>query len=540
MAKIINSLNLDLNDIAASGENRVFSVEGDVGAIFSLEIKNEDNKYYNFSTETFTTAKARLKQVKIGGSGEYSGTIKFPSVGDDDQYDIYLWAESAYDTQHSGFVEVRFADGSLDINSSTGSNSNLLQKVIYQFDDVVVTLSAVAPGTTRGTTAFTSMALSTDTLTVGRGTNSGKQAFSVAVTAATDKTFQISRQPTADDITAWTLAVFGDPVLIPGEDIWGGEVRSTDTTNGAVESGTTITMDAAVASKMKADDRVTGTGIPSTSTVTVSSLSGTNTFVASEAITIGDEVTLTFTPPAYYRYSVAAASSIHKLASGMVFVDSDNPTVSLTTIAPYKGTSTYTTEVLTADGDITKKTNVTTDIIVPALDPAGNKPTISNGLVTKQLGNITFDKQLWKDVDDTNNKYFYAYGPDTVRKIHNVGIKLTDLKVTLTEVTTTTTAAVNNSTTIPVAERKGTVVNVSTISGIGIDSSVANPTVASATDEGAGNWTASAAQTLEEGVTLTIGGTGKVATITGNIEFINVDAASFTVYFDVEKFLTAS
>jgi hypothetical protein len=299
-------------------------------------------------------------------------------------------------------------------------------------------------------------------------------------------------------------------------------------------------MDAAVASKMKADDRVTGTGIPSTSTVTVSSLSGTNTFVASEAITIGDEVTLTFTPPAYYRYSVAAASSIHKLASGMVFVDSDNPTVSLTTIAPYKGTSTYTTEVLTADGDITKKTNVTTDIIVPALDPAGNKPTISNGLVTKQLGNITFDKQLWKDVDDTNNKYFYAYGPDTVRKIHNVGIKLTDLKVTLTEVTTTTTAAVNNSTTIPVAERKGTVVNVSTISGIGIDSSVANPTVASATDEGAGNWTASAAQTLEEGVTLTVGGSGKTATITGNIEFINMRDATFALYFDVERFLNAS
>ena len=286
MAKIITNLNLDLNDIAASGENRVFSVEGDVGAVFSLEIKNEDNKYYDFSTETFTTAKARLKQVRISGSGEYNGIIKFPSVGDDDQYDIYLWAELAYDTYHSNFKEIRFADGSLDINSSTGSNSNLLQKVIYQFDDVVVTLSAVAPGTTRGTTAFTSMAISTDALTVGRGTNSGKQAFSVAVTAATDKTFQISRQPTADDITAWTLAVFGDPVLISGEDIWGGDVRSTDTTGAAVEASTTVTMDAAVASKMKADDRVTGTGIPSTSVVTVASLDGTYRFVASEVVCI--------------------------------------------------------------------------------------------------------------------------------------------------------------------------------------------------------------------------------------------------------------
>jgi len=87
---------------------------------------------------------------------------------------------------------------------------------------------------------------------------------------------------------------------------------------------------------------------------------------------------------------------------------------------------------------------------------------------------------------------------------------------------------------------KGTVINVSTISGIGIDSSVANPTVASATDEGAGSWTASAAQTLESGVTLTVGGSGKIATITGNIELLNVDDTSFTLYFDVEKFLTAS
>ena len=135
---------------------------------------------------------------------------------------------------------------------------------------------------------------------------------------------------------------------------------------------------------------------------------------------------------------------------------------------------------------------------------------------------------------------FTAYGSGSIKAINNTEIKLTDLKVALTEVTTTTTAAVNNDTVIPVAERKGTVVNVSTISGIGIDSSVANPTVASATDEGAGNWTASAAQTLENGVTLTVGGSGKTATITGNIEFINMRDTTFSLYFDVERFLNAS
>ena len=66
------------------------------------------------------------------------------------------------------------------------------------------------------------------------------------------------------------------------------------------------------------------------------------------------------------------------------------------------------------------------------------------------------------------------------------------------------------------------------------------PLVTSSTDEGSGNWTASTAQTLERGITLTVGGTSKRAVITGDIEFVNVDSPSFILYFDVEKFLIAS
>ena len=50
----------------------------------------------------------------------------FPSITDNDQYDIYLFAGSAFDTIHADYKEVRFGDGSLDINSSKGSNSSLL------------------------------------------------------------------------------------------------------------------------------------------------------------------------------------------------------------------------------------------------------------------------------------------------------------------------------------------------------------------------------------------------------------------------------
>ena len=58
--------------------------------------------------------------------------------------------------------------------------------------------------------------------------------------------------------------------------------------------------------------------------------------------------------------------------------------------------------------------------------------------------------------------------------------------------------------------------------------------------DGAGDWVLSTPQSLELGTTLTVGGTSRRAVITGNIEFKNVDDASFILYFDLEKFLAAS
>jgi hypothetical protein len=48
MAKIIQNFRIDLSSIAATGATREFKVVGDDGAIFSLEVKNEDGHYYNF------------------------------------------------------------------------------------------------------------------------------------------------------------------------------------------------------------------------------------------------------------------------------------------------------------------------------------------------------------------------------------------------------------------------------------------------------------------------------------------------------------
>jgi len=690
MAKIIKSFKIDLSSIAAAGTIRSFSITGDNGAIFSLEVKNELNEYYNFTTNTFAATHKRLKNKRIDG-GVYTGSITFPAVGDPDQYDIYLYAESMHDTVHAKYSEVRFGDGSIDINSSTGSNSNLLKKVIYQYDDVTITLSAIDPNTAHSATNFSGMSVSTDTITVGRGNTVGKTAFSVGVTTATTKALQINRQPIASDLAAYATVLFGSGVKIPGEDIWTG-AASTDTVDGAVAEGIKVVMDNNVATKMDVGDRITGTATTDTvdgtvtsgvkvvmdnnvatkmavgdritgnaaldaGIVTVAALNpdadNVKEFSMSEAVAIADGVTLTFnselnrkevtvvalnpdtdnvkefsmsdtialhdgmtltfTSAKYYRWSLNSSHSIHKLSPGMKIVDADYSTTD-TVIAPYEDTTTYTTEIHNEDGSIEEVTNTVTNVSIPALDPLGYKPTITNGLVTQQLGYITLADQII-DASSNNSMLFYAYGPDAIKTIHNTEIKLTDLKVELTKPITYTTGAVSDSTTIAVADREGTVQNVSSVSGIGVgvnntdtvdgavaiatkivmDNNVAGhmrvgdivtgvgipnsstvtvaaldpdgdnvkefsvsesvtiadettltfkpqslPVITSSTADGAGSWTVDVAQTLESGAILTVGGTGRTATITGNIEFVNVDDTNFTLRFDVNKFLTAS
>ena len=89
---------------------------------------------------------------------------------------------------------------------------------------------------------------------------------------------------------------------------------------------------------------------------------------------------------------------------------------------------------------------------------------------------------------------------------------------------------------------------VTTVSGLGINASLADPTVTSrSVTSGAGDLTLSTAQTLESGVTLTLAGAGQTVTITGDIEIIKSPADAIpsgttlrTLYFDVEKFLSVA
>ena len=142
--KVIKSFILDTKNIRQNGEGRRLSVLGDDDAVFSLEVKSGSN-YYNFQTNLFQANRTRLDNVSIS-NGLFNVNVIFPSVSSGAKYDIYLTAEG--NTKHTDYKEARFSDGSMDINSTEGSNSRLVQKVIYQTLDVTMTISHYSPNST--------------------------------------------------------------------------------------------------------------------------------------------------------------------------------------------------------------------------------------------------------------------------------------------------------------------------------------------------------------------------------------------------------
>ena len=600
--KVIKEFDLDLSALKASKSARQFSIIGENGAIFSLEVKNEDNYYYNFVTRVFQSGKSGLYDEVIYKKS-YSGEIFFPTVTDNDQYDIYLYAQPVT-TEHAEFAEVRFEDGSLDINSSTGSNSLLITKVIYQYVDQTLTISPYSIG---GTIEVASVV--SDTVTLSRGLTVNKQAFSIACSVSTAaKCYRIIKQPVSNDVIAFVEPEVGSaPITIAGENIYpaataafiGDDVNgaitsgaiveidadvagnvvigdkittpvTTDTVNGARDtSAVAVTMDAAVATKMAVGDQVTGNAALDAGIFTVASLDSTNVFSISSAVAIADGVTLTFSskinrslttvlnldpsgeakqftmsqdikfrdnaPLSFFNqmnYQWPIDNFVHVLKQGMSIVPGTNITAE-SSIKPYKET---VTEFLG-----TKKQKIIVKKKVEAVRTLALKPVITRGDISTQAGAVVFDKQQVLALSGDTLK-IGGYGRKEILRLYGYDVVLSDLAIALTPITTTTTAASagGSSASVVVASRTGILDDVSTVSGIGINSALANPLVDSGAGAvtGAGTIVLNAVQSLESGITLTFAEAGQTATITGNIEVLKAGTANQTLRFDVNKLLS--
>jgi len=289
-------------------------------------------------------------------------------------------------------------------------------------------------------------------------------------------------------------------------------------------------MDTAVASKVKVGDRVTGNAALKAITATVTALTGTYTFTLSEAVAIANGITLSFSNQKNYQWPV---DNTNKVTSGMIVTPATNVTAN-TTISKYEDITTIFPD------SVEEKRIIKNE--APAINNKGLKPTISKGLVTAQAGSLVFNNQQALALSGSTIKVG-GYGLTQFFNVNGYQVKLTDLKIALTEITTTTTSASagGSSTSVALTAVDGIMNSVSTVSGIGIDPKVVNPTVNSGGNAtGSGTVVLSAAQTLEDGITLTFPGAGKVATITGNIEIVKAGTSSATLRFDVEKLLSTS
>lgn len=576
---VISSFNMDFTDLPTKGGKKDFVVRGDNGSSFYLEVKNEDGYYYNFITKAFSSTYSKLNG-EIKGR-EYKNTIFFPTVTDDDQYDIYLYVNQG--TKHVKRITRLFRDGSVDLNGSIGSSSSLLKKVLYQTLDVDL---SIQPHSFTSGTSFTGVS---DSLTTGRYIGKTSQSFTISATLSSNA-FTVDRQVLQTDIGAIiTTVVGGAPVRIPGENIYPA-VSNTDTVNGAVTSSTTVTMDTAVASKMKVGDRVTGNAALNATTATVVSLDSTYAFTLSQEIAIADGITLSFSNRMNYRWPVTNANVLRE---GMALIATGNVAAGVT-IAKYEEKVTLFEDTEKEEDIILKE--------VEAVDTLKDIPTVVRGVETVSPGTVVFSQQMPLDLAGDTVK-ITGYGTENIKLLTGWDVSFSNLKASLNEITTLTNGAVSSSATITVDSVLGiadettqtvdgattssntvvldsvdglfvgqtiyagtglsgnpTITSVnevsktitlsskqtftdgitltfanSVISGIGIDPDVIDPYV---TNISSLDLTASVAQTLEDNQTLTFTGAGNIVTITGNILINKAGAEDLFIYFDIDKFLT--
>ena len=473
-------------------------------------------------------------------------------------YTINLIAETVLNvkTKHSKRNEIRYIDGSININSSTGSNSNILKRVIYQDVEKKLYLSCIAPSRYSAFANVTNAVISSaqkisfvPTLSgatsklkydIGIGdllTHGSAAGFSTA-----DWLLTTAINPDGDnvgEITVNKAISIGNSVSIAITPPWNGVTpHSDDSTSGrfgvSVSSGKKISIPFSITVTAPS-----GRVISIVNTPTISNLCAFKeiTFGSAASAISGED---TSSDSYFYRWPI---TNVAGLSEGMM-LDPDQAgggvhTTTPASISPYITTAT-TKQVSRDKYNSWINSSEYADLVVPGIDTGVNEVTAidRNGNITAQAGTITFDTQQEDALKSDSGVKIFGYGADQISSLTGgMKVSLSNVKLELAQVSETTAAASSASTTIALDE-VGNVGVGSEVSGVNINSTVVNPTVTyKSTNTGAGNITVSSAQTLEDGQKVFFDGVGTSLTITGNINASNLPISDTTLYFDLESFL---
>ena len=107
--KKVNSIILNKNKLKSTTNLLGYKITGEVGAVFSLQIKDSSspNKFYNFKTKVFTstfTSENTLSNVTLTDS--YRGNVTIPAASSGNTYKFLLFASPHFDTEISRSLSV--------------------------------------------------------------------------------------------------------------------------------------------------------------------------------------------------------------------------------------------------------------------------------------------------------------------------------------------------------------------------------------------------------------------------------------------------
>jgi hypothetical protein len=244
----------------------------------------------------------------------------------------------------------------------------------------------------------------------------------------------------------------------------------------------------------------------------------------------------------FYRWPV---TNISNLSLGMS-LDPARAGTGLNTTTPATISNYRTTKTLKSISKGKYCNNVinTTvdDVFVGGLDPnnLGAITTMDrNGRVTAQAGNIIFSTQQAADLASGAGVRMFAYGAQQIRNATGMSVTLSDVNVELTQISTTASGSRTSASGLTLASVSN-ISTASTIRGVGINPSLANPSVTlKAAATGSGDITLDASNKIVSGQTYYFDGASNIATITGTITVSNMAIEDTTLYFDVERFLNA-
>tara|TARA_R100001460_G_scaffold59302_1_gene99116 strand:- start:4942 stop:6390 length:1449 start_codon:yes stop_codon:yes gene_type:complete len=476
--KFINSIEISKADVVASGGQRTFTINGDKGAFFNLEITNAAGKFYNFTTSSFTTN--RVFKTTSAVSVDTTNNI------------VYLTTSNA----------------NIKLGMIVTGNGVSERVIVTNIDSETITLDKsvdVASGTTLTFSA-----------------ESGLNNKEITSTSYTD--LIIFPSISANDTYTVTLeaSIINDTNLRTTEIVYDEDPESA-TYGDDITDGFTNILFKSIEIKQYVNTTITvNADSPALTALDVNYSSNSFTIVKPRDFTKPNGFKTSFS----WTFTVPSTSAITKSQDILdtYFEASQTQTVN--------GATSSSREMVLDSVD-----NIVVGMFISGSTGGGaafggNDTVLAVDIEKKK---VVFSGGL-RNISDGVTLTFTGKG-SVGPKAFGTNLSFTNLTTTLTPLTVTVATASDDSTTLVLSDASFIQDGSTTIiKGPGIDVSETETNIATRA-AGSNSITLSAAKTVEAGQTLTIVGSSSAVTITGDVILNKMGDTNFTSTLQIDDFI---